>query len=121
MSDPKRFALVAAAWKCVLENTEKCLNGAAKAPAGRRSMMLEAAFVFLGAAQDRGHPEAAADAGLLYMNTFVYGPDGLYLARERWDKGIKINPNAVRARSLLRISNSWSLRLAYWIGQIIKG
>jgi hypothetical protein len=118
MKNSNRFQLGAAAWKCILEHSERCFQQAASGPMGGATLTMVAAIDFLEAARNKGNTDAAADVGLIYVIHHGGLLDSVMRARTEWTKSVQENPESVRAQALLDLSsNSLALHTAAWISQ----
>ena len=121
MSNPKRFALGAAAWKCIREDRSRCAREMSEATLGGATMTLVAGLKFLDAAGARGNADAVADAGLAIVRLQPAMLDARALARDEWQKGLEANPSASRAKALLEKSTTaWQLRLSDVFTKFLK-
>lgn len=113
MSDPRRRALGAAAWKCVSERPS-CLGTATAAIPGGASITLAVAEQFLKHARSNGSLEAVADLGMTKIQ-FDAPIRARSLAQAEWEEGIAKAPGAKRAKALLAKSKD------FWVFRLLDG
>jgi hypothetical protein len=118
MSDVRRRKLGAVAWQCASDPTGECLEQARRAELAGGLITIQTGMEFLAYARSKGSAAATADLGLAHI-LFDAPSRARSLAQAEWEKGMRVVPNADRAKSLLDLSReAWPLRVSDLVSRL---